>query len=125
MTDPASGDPMKGLRGIFAATLVLEAIVVGLALLLPGLDGVTSGVIAGAGRGCAVAAGLQRRPWGLGVALALQVAMIACGLLAPALGLMGVIFALVWGVPAVPAPGRGGRWPAVSCPATQGVDRPV
>ena len=44
-----------------------------------------------------VAAGLQRRPWGLGLALGLQVVMIACGLLVPALGVMGVVFALVWG----------------------------
>ena len=33
-----------------------------------------------------VASGLQRRPWGLGLALALQVATIACGLLAPRWG---------------------------------------
>ena len=45
-----------------------------------------------------VAAGLQRRPWGLAVALALQVAMIACGLLVPALGVMGIVFALVWAI---------------------------
>ena len=31
---PAFPDPMKGLRGVFAALLVLEAIVVGLALLV-------------------------------------------------------------------------------------------
>jgi hypothetical protein len=44
-----------------------------------------------------VAAGLQRRPWGLWLALGLQAVMIACGLLVPALGVMGVVFALVWG----------------------------
>ena len=44
-----------------------------------------------------VAAGLQRRPWGLGLALALQVATVACGLLVPALGVMGLVFGLVWG----------------------------
>ncbi len=88
---------MKGLRGIFAATLVLEAIVVLLSLLLPEVDGVASGIVTGLAGLMLVAAGLQRRPWGLGLALALQVATIACGLLVPALGLMGVIFALVWG----------------------------
>ncbi|HVH24204.1 MAG TPA: DUF4233 domain-containing protein [Pseudonocardia sp.] len=93
MTAP---DPMKGLRGIFAATLVLEAIVVGLALLLPTVEGTATWVIAGLALLMVVAAGLQRRPWGLAVALALQAAMIACGLLAPALGLMGIVFALVW-----------------------------
>jgi hypothetical protein len=95
-------DPMKGLRGIFAATLVLESIVVALALLvLPKFGegatplGVT--VIAAVAVAMIVAAGLQRRPWGLGLALGLQVAVIACGLLVPALGVMGVVFALVWG----------------------------
>ena len=43
-----------------------------------------------------VASGLQRRPWGLGLALGLQVATIACGLLVPALAVVGLIFAAVW-----------------------------
>ena len=98
MTAP---DPMKGLRGVYAATLTLEAIVVALALLvLPKFGegatpfGVT--VISALAVAMVVAAGLQRRPWGLWLALGMQVAMIACGLLVPALGVMGVVFALVW-----------------------------
>jgi hypothetical protein len=98
MTAP---DPMKGLRGVYAATLTLEAIVVALALLvLPKFGegatpfGVT--VITALAVAMIVAAGLQRRRWGLGLALVLQAAMIACGLLVPALGVMGVVFALVW-----------------------------
>lgn len=93
MTAP---DPMQGLRAIFAATLVLEAIVVLLALLLPTVEGATSWVIAALAGLMLVAAGLQRRRWGLAVALALQTATIGTGLLAPALGLMGVVFAAVW-----------------------------
>jgi hypothetical protein len=94
-------DPMKGIRGVFAATLVLEAIVVALALLvLPKFgEGATPLGVSTIGALAVlmiVAAGLQRRPWGLGLALGLQVAMIACGLLVPALGIMGVVFALVW-----------------------------
>jgi hypothetical protein len=92
---------MKGLRGVFAATLVLESIVVLLSLLV--LANVGSGatplgvtVIVALGVMMIVAAGLQRRPWGLGLALGLQVVMIACGLLVPALGAMGIVFALVW-----------------------------
>jgi hypothetical protein len=93
---------MKGLRGVFAALLVLEAIVVGLALLvLPkfGAGATPLGVslIGGLAVAMVVASGLQRRPWGLGLALALQVATIACGLLVPALGIMGLVFAAVWG----------------------------
>ena len=98
MTAP---DPMKGIRGVFAATLVLEAIVVWLALLvLPKFgDGATPlgvGAIAGVGLAMAVASGLQRRPWGLGVALALQVAVLLCGFLVPALVAVGIVFVLVW-----------------------------
>jgi hypothetical protein len=95
-------DPMKGLRGVYAATLTLEAIVVALALLVLSkfgegatLFGVT--VIVALAVAMVVAAGLQRRPWGLWLALGLQAVMIACGLLVPALGVMGVVFALVWG----------------------------
>jgi hypothetical protein len=94
--DSTAPDPMKGLRGIFSATLVLEAIVVALALLLPTVEGMATWVIAALAVLMVLAAGLQRRSWGLSVALALQVATIACGLLAPALGLMGIVFALVW-----------------------------
>ena len=54
------------------------------------------GLIGGLAVAMVVAAGLQRRPWGLGLALALQVAMIACGLLVPALAVVGLVFALVW-----------------------------
>ncbi len=97
----AAPDPMKGLRGVFAATLTLEAIVVALALLVLSkfgegatLFGVT--VIVALAVAMVVAAGLQRRPWGLWLALGLQAVMIACGLLVPALGVMGVVFALVW-----------------------------
>jgi hypothetical protein len=94
-------DPTKGLRGVFAALLVLEAIVVGLALLvLPkfgaGATPAAVAVIGGVAVAMVVAAGLQRRPWGLALALALQVAVVACGLLVPALGAMGLVFAAVW-----------------------------
>jgi len=99
MTAP---DPMKGLRGVYAATLTLEAIVVALSLLVLAKfgDGATPfgvAVISALAVVMVVAAGLQRRPWGLWLALGLQAVMIACGLLVPALGVMGVVFALVWG----------------------------
>ena len=95
-------DPTKGLRGVFAALLVLESIVVGLALLvLPkfGAGATPLGVtlIAGLAVAMIVASGLQRRPWGLKLALVLQAATIACGLLVPALAVMGVVFAAVGG----------------------------
>jgi hypothetical protein len=98
----SSPDPMKGLRGVFAAVLVLESIVVGLALLvLPKFgDGATPlgvSVIGGIAVLLLLGAGLQGRTWGLAYALALQVATIVAGfLLVPALGIVGILFALVW-----------------------------
>ena len=101
---PASSapDPMKGLRGVFAAVLVLEAIVVLLALLVfarfgSGPPAVGTAVIVGLAVLMVVGAGLQRRPWGLRFALALQLATIVAGfVLVTPLGVVGVIFALVW-----------------------------
>jgi hypothetical protein len=92
---------LKGLRGVYAAVLVLEAIVVGLALLVlpkfgPGATPLGVGVIGGLAVAMVVASGLQRRPWGLGLALALQVATVLSGLLVPALAVVGLIFAAVW-----------------------------
>jgi hypothetical protein len=99
---PQIPDPTKGLRGVYAALLVLEAIVVGLALLvLPkfgsGATPLAVALIGGVAVAMVVASGLQRRPWGLRLAIALQVAAVACGLLVPALGFMGLVFAAVWG----------------------------
>lgn len=95
-------DPLQGLRGIFAGTLVMEAIVVGLALLV--VDRLGGGVAGPAGwytTGLAlamlVAAGVQRRRWGVGLALTLQVAMVAGWFAHPALGGLGLLFVLVWG----------------------------
>jgi len=98
---PEVPDPTRGLRGVFAAVLVLEAIVVGLALLvLPkfgaGATPLGVGLIGGLAVAMVVASGLQRRPWGLGLALGLQAATVACGLLVPALAVVGLIFAAVW-----------------------------
>ena len=97
---PQVPDPTRGLRGVYAAVLVLEAIVVGLALLvLPTVGGATPlgfGLIGGLAVAMVVASGLQRRPWGLAVAIVLQVATIACGLLVPGLAVVGLIFAAVW-----------------------------
>jgi hypothetical protein len=95
-------DPLQGLRGIFAGTLAMEAIVVGLALLVVdriggGLDGLAGWYIAALALAMVVAACVQRRPWGLGLGLTLQVAMVAGWFAHPALGGLGLMFALVWG----------------------------
>jgi hypothetical protein len=93
---------MKGIRGVFAAVLVLEAVVVLLALMVFARFGngpapVGMAVIVGLAALMIVGAGLQRRPWGLGFALALQLATIVAGfVLVTPLGVVGVMFALVW-----------------------------
>ncbi|MGH3813772.1 MAG: DUF4233 domain-containing protein [Pseudonocardiaceae bacterium] len=95
-------DPLRGLRGVFAGTLVMEAIVVGLALLV--VDRLGGGIgdpagwyTVGLALAMLIAAGVQRRRWGLGLALILQVAMVAGWFAHPALGGLGILFVLVWG----------------------------
>lgn len=95
-------DPMKGFRGVMAGTLVLEAIVVALSLLVVAkLDG---GIASGAGIVVGVVVvvlvalcGVLRRPWVFPVLWVAQVALIGCVFTAPAVGIIGVIFALIWG----------------------------
>ncbi|NYH79717.1 hypothetical protein FHR84_003055 [Actinopolyspora biskrensis] len=95
-------DPWKGLRGVMAGTLVLEFIVFGLALpvvwqLGSGASSVGFAVVAVLTVLQLFAAFVQRRRWGLGAALVLQLCMIGCFLVHPAIGIMGLIFAGVWG----------------------------
>jgi hypothetical protein len=89
------------LRGILAGTLVMEAILVALALLVVGRFGGGPGGLAGwytAGLAMAMlaAAFVQRRPWGLALGLGLQLAMVVGWFAHPALGVMGLLFLLVW-----------------------------
>ena len=95
-------DPLRGLRGIFAGILMMEAIVVGLALLVigrlgGGLAGPAGWYTGSLALAMAVAACVQRQPWGVGLALVLQVAMVAGWFAHPALGVLGLLFVLVWG----------------------------
>ncbi|MDQ2790618.1 MAG: DUF4233 domain-containing protein [Actinomycetota bacterium] len=99
---PVQPDPLRGLRGIFAGTLVMEAIVVGLALLVVnriggGLGAPAGWYTAGLALAMVVAAFVQRHSWGLGLALVLQVAMVVGWFANPALGVLGLLFLLVWG----------------------------
>jgi len=97
---PPLRDPWKGLRGVMAAILVLEAIVVLLALLAvvksSGSSGAGVGLVLGLAVALLLACGVQGRRWGLGLALVLQLVMIGCVFVVPALGVLGVVFALVW-----------------------------
>lgn len=79
----------------------MEAIAVGLALLVVSRFG--GGLASPAGwytmalaLAMLAAAFVQRRSWGPGLAAGLQVAMVAGWLAHPALGVMGLLFVLVW-----------------------------
>lgn len=95
-------DPWKGFRGVLAATLILESIVVLLTLLVVTKIGDNGGAL-GVGVVLALAVAMIMttrylgRPWGIWVGAALQLVMIVCGFLVGALGALGVVFALVWG----------------------------
>lgn len=96
-------DPLKGLRGVVAGTLVMEAIVLGLALLV--ILKVDSGSmwttpnIAFVG-GLAIVhlllAFFQRFNWGLPASLVLQVIGLAGFFIHWSIGAVVVIFILVW-----------------------------
>lgn len=96
-------DPMRSFAGVLMATLLLEMLVV--LLSIPVVANLGSGmatwqgVLVGA---LAVAllltCGVMRRPWGIWVAAGLQVVMIACWVALPALGILGLIFGVVWAI---------------------------
>jgi hypothetical protein len=96
-------DPMKSFAGVAAATLLLEAIVVLLSMpvvakLGSGLatwQGVLVGVLALA---LLAACAFVRKPWGLWLAAGLQVVLVVCWVALPALGVLGLVFGLVWTV---------------------------
>ncbi len=99
---PEVRDPWKGLRGVMAGTLVLEFIVFGLALpvvwqLGAGVGSVGFAVVAALTVLNLLAAFVQRRSWGLGLALVLQACLVGCFFVHPAIGLMGLTFAAIWG----------------------------
>ncbi|OLL73297.1 putative CONSERVED INTEGRAL MEMBRANE PROTEIN [Pseudonocardia sp. Ae168_Ps1] len=101
---PPPTDPMKGARGVFAATLILEAIVVLLALLvLPrfgsGSTALGAGVITALAVAMILLSGLQRRSWGLGATLALQVLLVVASFVfVPSLAIVAFAFVVVFAI---------------------------
>ncbi|GAB3875534.1 DUF4233 domain-containing protein [Kibdelosporangium lantanae] len=108
MTEPVdtpaarAPDPMKGFRGVASGAAILEVIVLGLALLV--VQRTAGGVGSGAGLlvGIAIVAlilacGVMRRPWALWLVAAVQVALLAGFFVLTEIGVVGVIFTLVWG----------------------------
>ena len=90
----------KATRGALAGVLGLEAVVV---LLVPrtiafttGLGPIRTGLCIGLAVVLILAAGLLRRPFGIGLGSLLQLAFIATGFLIGTMFLVGAIFAAIW-----------------------------
>lgn len=86
---------------MLAATLILEAIVVLLALPVVamvggGLSGASLTYLIGVAVGLVVLAGLQGRPWAIWANLAAQLVVLAGVVVYPGIGFVGVLFTLVW-----------------------------
>lgn len=97
----ATADPERGLRGVMSAILIFEAI----ALLL-GLTVIANGgrsapvwqivvVVAIALAHLATPAVIKRR-FAVPLIFALQAVVIACWVIAPSLGITGLVFLVVW-----------------------------
>jgi Protein of unknown function (DUF4233) len=98
---PPTPDPWKSFSGVMAATLLLEAIVVLLAIPVVGavgggLTAVSLSYLIGLTVLLIVLAGLQRRPWAIWANLAAQVVVLAGFALYPGVGFIGLLFTGVW-----------------------------
>lgn len=101
MTAPDPVRAGRALGGAAAAVLVIEGIAV---LFVPrGIaqsgDGLSSGRLAfllGLAIVLILAAGVQRRPWGLYAGTALQVPLLLTGLLNSVMWFLGGAFVLIW-----------------------------
>lgn len=96
-------DPLKGIRGVMAGTLVLEAITILLSLtvILKVDEGAywttfNWGYLTAVGVAHLVLAFLQRFRWALPANLALQLFVLAGFFVHPSVGVIAVIFLLVW-----------------------------
>lgn len=94
-------NPGAAVRGVGAATLLLEFLVLLLAIqplrtLLPNASGAAAGLAVGLAVLCLAAAGLLGRPWAWTGTTVLQVVIVATGIVHWMLGVVGAIFLLVW-----------------------------
>ena len=101
MTAPNQPDPWKSFRGVMAGTLILEVIVVLLALPVVsvfhgGLTPLSSGYLIGMAVVLALMSGLQGRPWALWANIAMQFVLILGAFIDVTIGIVGIIFLLVW-----------------------------
>ncbi len=96
-------DPWRSFGAVMAATLVLEAIVVLLAIPVVGAVGgglttVSLTYLIGLAALLVLLAGVQRRPWAVWVNLGAQVFVLAGFAVYPGVGVIGVLFTALWAV---------------------------
>ena len=96
-------DPWKGFRAVMAGTLILEVIAVLLAL--PVLASVGGGLTAwslayvlGFAVLLVLLTGRQGRPWAIWANVGVQLLLLPGFFIYPAIGVMGVVFLVVWGL---------------------------
>jgi len=94
-------DPWKSFGAVMAATLLLEAIVVLLAIPVVGAVGggltpASLTYLIGLAVLLVLLGGLQRRPWAIWVNLGAQSLLLAGFALYPGVGIIGVVFTGVW-----------------------------
>jgi len=94
-------NPEAAVRGLGAGTLAFEAIVLLLAIqpvhrMAGDMRGWGIGVVIGLAVSAAVLAGSMRRRWAWGAGTALQVLLLASGLLHWSLAALGLIFGAAW-----------------------------
>lgn len=94
-------DPWKSFGAVMAATLILEAIVVLLALPVVGSVGggltpVSVVYLIGAAAVLVLLVGLQRKSWAIWVNLGVQMMFLPGFVVYPGVGFLGVLFAAVW-----------------------------
>ncbi|WP_422746208.1 DUF4233 domain-containing protein [Mycobacterium sp. WMMD1722] len=98
---PSPPNPWKSFRGVMAGTLILEAIVVLLALPVVGsvgggLTAASTVYLVGFAVLLVLMSGIQGRPWAIWANLAVQIGLLAGWLIYPGVGVMGVVFTVVW-----------------------------
>ncbi|TDO07339.1 uncharacterized protein DUF4233 [Mycobacterium sp. BK086] len=98
---PAPPDPWKSFRGVMAGTLILEAIVVLLALPVVsmvggGLTAWSTAYLVGFAVFLLLLAGVQGRPWAIWLNLGVQLILVAGFVVYPAVGMVGILFVVVW-----------------------------
>lgn len=105
MTSPVQSapDPWKSFRGVMAGTLILEIITVLLALPVVatvggGLTAWSTAYLVGFAVLLGLLAGMQGRPWAIWANLGVQLLLVVGFFVYPAIGFMGLLFLVVWGV---------------------------